>query len=430
MKLAILLVLIAGALAQTVCVDEAVEEDPYYTLRLLQQSGTNYVFRGGNPVVRDVFAYEALLNQMNLTVAHNLPGNVYMLVINLLNPSVPAEASYIDAEIAYWAANPTQGNTVLYTSLGAPYAPYGFSNSSIEEKVENLSSFMDPLDVWISYTHQQLVSWTGDVPLIIYVHCTCGCDRTGEFSVGWYMQYQGDSLVEARTINTDLIQRDMFTQNLDAAEWYCFYLKYQVAGFGNLSCAPGTFTFASCNLVVTQSLSAVWNSNGVLYSQWNVAMTNNGTTFIANSPESLLLYRESPGFPMAYWDFVLYPYVTEPYGFLPSYISGLAPNQTFEWGYNIAGPSPMALYVAIPCLCLEEITFPLPDETPCHLNITQSLVDSWVSGGVQYSQWNGLFVNTSPEYAIYYVDFTLSAIPSEFWNLNQVNGMTAKLHSA
>mmetsp|Transcript_2326 Transcript_2326/g.5475 ORF Transcript_2326/g.5475 Transcript_2326/m.5475 type:complete len:278 (+) Transcript_2326:43-876(+) len=64
-----------------------------------------------------------------------------------------------------------------------------------------------------------------DKPRVIFGHCTCGCDRTGEFFAAYMLQYQNKSFVEAMTIDESVPKRHIGYSHQVAAQWYCNYLR-------------------------------------------------------------------------------------------------------------------------------------------------------------------------------------------------------------
>ncbi len=63
------------------------------------------------------------------------------------------------------------------------------------------------------------------LPKVLYGHCECGCDRTGEFFASYAMRYNGKSFVEAMRFDESVPDRHIGYSNQMGAQWYCNYLN-------------------------------------------------------------------------------------------------------------------------------------------------------------------------------------------------------------
>ena len=54
---------------------------------------------------------------------------------------------------------------------------------------------------------------------IIYGHCDCGCDRTGQTFGSYYMRWQNRTWEETNKLNTIIATRPMMCNNYLAMQW-------------------------------------------------------------------------------------------------------------------------------------------------------------------------------------------------------------------
>lgn len=71
------------------------------------------------------------------------------------------------------------------------------------------------------------------LPLVMFVHCEAGCDRTGEFSAAYYMQYQNMTVSEAFAKDTTDCGRPPNYFSKSAIGWYCLTLQQQGYNVGD-----------------------------------------------------------------------------------------------------------------------------------------------------------------------------------------------------
>jgi len=71
-------------------------------------------------------------------------------------------------------------------------------------------------------------------PVVIYGHCDCGCDRTGEIFGSYYMRWMGLGWEETNDLNTEIADRPMGCKNYLAMQWYCLWLNFNFQK--NLNC--------------------------------------------------------------------------------------------------------------------------------------------------------------------------------------------------
>src|SRR5205085_9851744 len=108
--------------------------------------------------------------------------------------------------------------------------------------VQNLNAWLpDPLPARVEQLHAWLTNGiSGHTPLVIYVHCTGGCDRTGETIASYRMRWKGMSWHEVNVLNHARPDPNsngcsFACNNFNAANWYCLYLS-EVEGVKGLGC--------------------------------------------------------------------------------------------------------------------------------------------------------------------------------------------------
>jgi hypothetical protein len=60
---------------------------------------------------------------------------------------------------------------------------------------------------------------------IVFFHCSCGCDRTGEMAAAYSMRYLNRTFTEMYRENERIAGRHIVYKNQVAAQWYCEHLR-------------------------------------------------------------------------------------------------------------------------------------------------------------------------------------------------------------
>jgi hypothetical protein len=63
--------------------------------------------------------------------------------------------------------------------------------------------------------------------VVIYAHCYCGTDRTGELMGSWDLWYNHHSWAEVNERNRRIGGRPMACKNYRAMQWWCLYVQGQ-----------------------------------------------------------------------------------------------------------------------------------------------------------------------------------------------------------
>jgi len=193
---------------------------------------SNYLFRGNEPKIQvngtDAVAYDLLTTYMiNASKASgfSLPDNFYLIDIKFIyDASDPGEKVDIVLEQNYFSANPKEGEFSYKVILGDADDPSFLPNATVEEKAKTLASWQhDDLPDYIPSINKLLYTPRSQ-PTVIYLHCECGCDRTGEISGSYAMKYLNMTYSQATAWNEKIAGRPILPNHQFALHWYCEYL--------------------------------------------------------------------------------------------------------------------------------------------------------------------------------------------------------------
>ena len=135
------------------------------------------------------------------------------MVVSLLwlndtqNPEQAAkEKGLLFEEISFFKANPQIGQVNSWTSKGTGLSPLDPSLSFARDYLAtNLDSWLSDPQVW---RVERLRAWLENPselgikgPVVIYVHCFGGCDRTGELIGSYAMRYMDKSWEAMNSLN-------------------------------------------------------------------------------------------------------------------------------------------------------------------------------------------------------------------------------------
>lgn len=205
--------------------------DNVWHVRLMDTWGENMLYRGGSPEVPErnyndtaSFNWTALVRAMNH--AAPLPSTWRMIMVNLESLEYDEgsrDGGHVVREFEFFAKNPHLGELVFWRIVGSdnPYTKVLKSSSAWLAK---------HFDMWdsdlLSSRIQLLRTWLRNndtTPTVIYIHCDCGCDRTGEVAGAYYLRYLNWTWSETVKYN-NAIEPDapcMECPNYFALNWYC-----------------------------------------------------------------------------------------------------------------------------------------------------------------------------------------------------------------
>lgn len=203
-------------------------------------NATNLLFRGNAPILDGAFAWGPLVETMkNASEGAGVPfpSDFYMIDVSFLVGLLPKEAPMLKAEEAFFKANATLGRLVNWPLVGNLINPNSFGTSLRK-------SMAGSLDKWtIDKMPEKLPAlramFTGamDKPVVVYIHCSAGVDRTGEMSGSWSMEFQNRTYAEVTKVNTGIEPRPIAKASEHGLMWYCLYLNWS-KGYGNALGCP------------------------------------------------------------------------------------------------------------------------------------------------------------------------------------------------
>ncbi|KAK5581462.1 hypothetical protein RB653_001495 [Dictyostelium firmibasis] len=208
----------------------------------LGNGNINYLFRGNEPKElingTEYFAYEELINCMvnnSLSAGVKLPPQFIIVDIKLIYGLIDEESD-IELEQTFFNANPQYGEFGTNVTLGDLWDPNFLPERDVKNWALNLSDWQhDNLPHRIPFYHDLLYT-QHDLPLILYIHCECGCDRTGEVFASYAMKYLDYSFKESMEWDYKIAGRRIMINHQFASQWYCYYL--QVAEGMTIDCSP------------------------------------------------------------------------------------------------------------------------------------------------------------------------------------------------
>lgn len=189
-------------------------------------NGKNLLFRGSNPIINsEEFAINMLTEKMRESAQENnvnFPDEFYLISISLLS----LERSAINIEKAFFRNNPERGELINIPVFGIIPETENKILKGLEAAVEyfvDIKGISLQQDAQaISTIRQQLIRNDKSIPIIVYVHCNAGCDRTGEVIAGYRLQFKENfSLAQAAQMNNQECGRTQAPHNLQAMKRYC-----------------------------------------------------------------------------------------------------------------------------------------------------------------------------------------------------------------
>eukprot|EP00411_Alexandrium_monilatum_P029825 CAMPEP_0175367364 /NCGR_PEP_ID=MMETSP0095-20121207/19625_1 /TAXON_ID=311494 /ORGANISM="Alexandrium monilatum, Strain CCMP3105" /LENGTH=334 /DNA_ID=CAMNT_0016665421 /DNA_START=37 /DNA_END=1040 /DNA_ORIENTATION=+ len=235
----------------------------YFSLRnahVVDLAGKNLLMRTGNPAVYSVhgpaISYSALEQALTRAAGSLFPaGPVDFVDVTLLGEK---EARIVNVEHEGFGSN-----LVSWPLTGV--RPDSFS-AACDIRGLSCPASMQPAEL-APHARQRLaadfVHWDTDdldrrvvelrqileapgkngAPRVVFFHCLCGCDRTGELSAAYAMRYRNMSLTQALAENELVAGRHMYYNFQVASHWYCESLRarglyaHDDAGIAALSAA-------------------------------------------------------------------------------------------------------------------------------------------------------------------------------------------------
>ena len=237
----------------------------YSTLRFVDMVGNNFLFRGGNPVQSGVFDYDGLTNAMASApdLPQPLPKKIYLVVLSLLH----ASEQDIGVEVDYFGDPETirsKGQLQLWDTYGTPFCYFSLDPGDRRDFLKTFDQWLEDPLVWRTATLRSWLEQKSELllqpancenrPLVFYVHCDGGCDRTGEMIGAYrlrYMNWSWKQMWEEQPCGAP--PRPMGCNNYRALQWFAFWLNETqggtITGIGDDGgCADGDRQFCDFTL--------------------------------------------------------------------------------------------------------------------------------------------------------------------------------------
>lgn len=203
----------------------------------VDSAGANFLFRGGNPVDGDdKFNYTDLHDEI-ISAGNKsgveVPRSFYLIDINLLNQVYNEDMDNLLDDFEFFDAHPNLGKLIFWDTKGSDLDPGDSlvnSNASFKKFLLNNTEgwLNDNLVVRVD-TLRELLTGSGSQfgikgPIVIYVHCIAGCDRTGELIGAYQMRYMNQSWQDVNSITGQYCSGSAIScNNYKAMKWYCLW---------------------------------------------------------------------------------------------------------------------------------------------------------------------------------------------------------------
>ncbi len=202
--------------------------------------GTNFLFRGGLPQTGNppVFNYKGLKRAVinaGKQAGVKIPASFYLIDVNFLNIENPKDARWISVEQRFFRTKPALGRIQVWGMNGiglnvndpALAANREYLARNLDQWLnDKLAKRVETLRGWLEGPspagHGQI-----KLPIVIFIHCVAGCDRTGEFAGAYYLRYLHKSWEEVNALNRSMCHRNrpFGCKNYRAVQWYCLHLN-------------------------------------------------------------------------------------------------------------------------------------------------------------------------------------------------------------
>lgn len=198
---------------------EGKEEFDPDRVEIVDKIGQNILVRGNLPIKNGKFAYadlkKAINEQLDKTSRRRVNPDFLLIDISLL------PLGQFSIEQKWFRDNPRFGcfwNRPVVGSLTDP------TKMSRKERIAYLKhSDMASLNEFIDKIHA-LVSANCGRPTVVYIHCHCGKNRTGEIIACYKMKYMGESYKDVVKENTKKTGK-IHEASQNAIQMYAFYLR-------------------------------------------------------------------------------------------------------------------------------------------------------------------------------------------------------------
>lgn len=192
-----------------------------------------YLFRGNVPVADNkTFQYnelKAIFLKKALEKNITLDDDFYLIDISLLDRIDEITKRPLHTEETFFKSNPELGEVINWAPIigNELTNPKKLNEKRRKELVESGDWDHDHFRYRVDKMHEMLGGSNRTKPVVIYLHCIAGVDRTGEMSGGYYMKYLNWTYVETLTFDYAVDNRPICKQQENALDFYCWDLFYK-----------------------------------------------------------------------------------------------------------------------------------------------------------------------------------------------------------
>jgi hypothetical protein len=218
----------------------------------------NYIFRGNMPCNDTSYQYDTLMEYMAGRAADagvpfpGYPDTLPYLVDISFNNGFDGEGFTLDKQFWKDGANADKGEFINWPLFGEFVMPQTVAVHKRKELIKNgtvwaidhLSERTAKLRSMFQTKQKQVTAY--------FVHCTAGCDRTGEFVAAYNMQYSmkhmaHHNMTGVYELDAEQCGRAPNYWSSSAIGWFCYTLQYQngtdlgdCAGFADCQLPPSS----------------------------------------------------------------------------------------------------------------------------------------------------------------------------------------------
>jgi hypothetical protein len=180
------------------------------------------------PVIDNAFAYDTIVgyfaDRAQEECGAEFPEDFYFVDVTLNDAFDNTDWAY---EKEFWSDyhNFDLGRIVLWPiALTTLIPPSVYPDRKAQEMANDSVWKIDQLPRRVELLHDMFVQ-KHDKPWVMLVHCTAGCDRTGEFIGAYRLQHQEVDVYEMYDLDTKECGRSPNYYSTTSLEWYCLYYE-------------------------------------------------------------------------------------------------------------------------------------------------------------------------------------------------------------
>jgi hypothetical protein len=214
---------------------------------------SNFLYRTGQPLndTTGAFSYDELIAAFRFradVAGLPFPSSFRLIDLSFIYSWVPSQAAKLQAEIDFFTANPQRGELIVQPIFGinstamqstcdmlhiectsaqlSSRQPRDFSAAN-KSALSSAFHVLDQDDTFARLKFvRTLLTTPSDVPLVIFGHCECGCDRTGQFFGAYNMLYQEQAFTDVMLFTNGLEWGTQTYENQVALQWFCQKLVF------------------------------------------------------------------------------------------------------------------------------------------------------------------------------------------------------------